>query len=251
VGGLAPGRYADICVLRDLSEPRPETVVARGQVVAQDGRLLARVPELPWRRIFTSDAARLAVGWRARPDDFVLPPRAHYPVVRLVSAVITRLEERPLEAGDLHAALLDRSGRWVVPGVVAGFADRLDGLATTISTEFNILVLGRRFDAMVRAVNRLLERRGGIVVVDGTRVAYELPLPLGGVMTSASLVEAAASEDGLRRTLVERGYPFHEPLFTLFFLSADFLPAARLTPRGVWDVKQARVLLPARPRPRA
>ena len=40
----------------------------------------------------------------------------------------------------------------------------------------------------------------------------------------------------------------HEPLFSLFFLAADFLPAVRLTPRGVWDVKRGRVLLPSRRR---
>jgi len=38
------------------------------------------------------------------------------------------------------------------------------------------------------------------------------------------------------------------PLFSLFFLAADFLPAVRLTPRGVWDVKRGRVLLPSRRR---
>jgi hypothetical protein len=43
-------------------------------------------------------------------------------VLRLVSAVISRLEERPLAAGDLFAALLDREGRWIAPEVVAGFA---------------------------------------------------------------------------------------------------------------------------------
>jgi adenine deaminase len=37
-------------------------------------------------------------------------------------------------------------------------------------------------------------------------------------------------------------------LFTLFFLAADFLPFVRLSPRGVWDVKQGRVLLPRRAR---
>jgi adenine deaminase len=37
VGGIAPGRYADLCVLEDLSEPRPETVVARGKVAAAGG----------------------------------------------------------------------------------------------------------------------------------------------------------------------------------------------------------------------
>jgi adenine deaminase len=32
LGGVAPGRYADLCLLGDLSEPRPEVVVARGRV---------------------------------------------------------------------------------------------------------------------------------------------------------------------------------------------------------------------------
>jgi adenine deaminase len=248
LGGLAPGRYADVCVLDDLAEPRPALVVARGQVAAESGRLLARVPEPSWRRVITSPEARLTVRWRARPDDFALPARARYPVVRLVSAVITRLEERPLAAGDLHAALVDRGGRWVAPGIVAGFAGTLDGLAATISTDFNILVLGRSPEAMARATNRLLALRGGIVVVDGATFAYELALPLGGVMTRGTLLQAAAWEDELRAILVARGYPHHEPLFTLFFLSADFLPAARLTPRGVWDVKRSRVLLPVRRR---
>jgi adenine deaminase len=246
LGGVAPGRYADICLLEDLGAPRPLGVIARGKVIAAGGRLLGRVPEPPWRRIFTSAAARLAAGWRVRPEDFELPARPRYPVISLSSAVITRLEERAPAPGDLHAALIDRRGRWVAPGVVARFAERLDGFAATISTDFNILALGRRPAAMARAVNRLLDRHGGIVLVDGERVVWELPLPLGGIMTSGPLEEVAGREDELRRLLVERGYPHHEPLYTLFFLAADFLPLVRLSPRGVWDVKRSQILLPAR-----
>ena len=248
IGGLAPGRYADVCLLRDLSEPRPEMVVARGRLAARDGRTLLDVPEPRWRRAFASREARLDVAWRARPEDFRLPERATYPVIRLASAVITRLEERAPAAGDLFAALVDRAGRWVAPALVAGFGERVDGLASTITTDFNILVLGRSPAAMARAVNRLLERRGGIVLVDGAEVAFELPLPLGGVMMPGDLLEAAAGEDRLRAALVARGYPHHEPLFTLFFLAADFLPFVRLSPRGVWDVKQGRVLLKSVPK---
>jgi len=162
--------------------------------------------------------------------------------------VITKVEERAPQPGDLHAALVDRRGRWVAPALVAGFADRLDGLATTISTDFNILTLGRRPASMARAVNRLLEVRGGVVLVDGDDVAWELPLPIGGIMTRAELPEAARWERELYGHLGARGYAFHDPFFTLLFLSADFLPAARLSPLGVWDVKAARVLLPSRPR---
>jgi adenine deaminase len=248
LGGIAPGRFADLCLLRDLADPRPEVVVARGRLAARDGTVLVDVPEPDWRRAFTTPAARLTVRWRARPADFRLPARASYPVIRLVSAVITRLEERPLADGDLHAALVDRAGRWVAPGVVAGFGGALDGLASTITTDFNILVLGRRPESMALAVNRLLDVRGGVVLVDGDRVALEMPLPLGGVMTHLSVPQAAAREDALRAALVARGYPHHEPLFTLFFLAADFLPFVRLSPRGVWDVKQGRALLPRRAR---
>ena len=248
LGGVAPGRYADLCLLRDLGEPRPEVVVARGRIAARDGRVLVPVPEPDWSRALATPEARLTVRWRARAEDFRLPARARYPVIRLVSAVITRLEERPLAEGDLHAALVDRAGRWVAPAVVTGFGDRVDGLASTITTDFNILVLGRRPESMARAVNRLLEVRGGVVLVDEDRVSFELPMPLGGVMTRLSLPEAATLEDGLRDALVARGYPHHEPLFTLFFLAADFLPFVRLSPRGVWDVKQGRVLLPRRAR---
>jgi adenine deaminase len=250
LGGVAPGRYADVCLLRDLGEPRPETVVARGRLAARHGRCLVSIPEPPWRRIFRSPTARLAVRWRARSDDFVVPRRARYPIVRLVSAVITKLEERPIAADDVAAALVDRAGRWIAPAVVAGFGDRFDGVASTITTDFNILVLGRRPAAMARAVNRVLERRGGIVVVDGDQVAWELPLSLGGVMTAGTLDEVARAETELRQVFTARGYPHHEPLFTLFFLAADFLPWVRLTPRGVWDVKAGRVLWAARARHR-
>lgn len=248
LGGIAPGRYADVCVLEDLSEPRPLTVLARGRVAAREGRALVRVPEPSWARAFATPAARLTQRWRAHAGDFRLPERAALPIIRLVSAVITRLEERAPAPGDLYAALMDRAGRWVAPALLAGFGDRVDGLASTISTDFNVLVMGRRPESMARAVNRLLEVHGGVVLVDGDEVAWELPLPIGGIMTRGELPAAARAETELRAALAARGYPFHDPFFTFLFLAADFLPAVRLSPRGVWDVKGGRVLLPSRRR---
>jgi adenine deaminase len=97
-------------------------------------------------------------------------------------------------------------------------------------------------------VNRLRALHGGVVLVEGDRVVWELPLPLGGIMTRLELSEAARRQDELHELLRARGYEFHDPFFTLLFLAADFLPAVRLTPRGVWDVKAGRLLLPRRRR---
>jgi adenine deaminase len=247
LGGIAPGRYADLCLLHDLTEPRPAAVIARGRLVAREGRLLARVPEPPWRRIFTARATGFDRRWRVAPEEFALPP-GPLPVIRLVSTVITALEERAYEPGDLHAALLDRRGGWIAPGAVAGFAPGLDGLAATVSTDYQILALGRSPAAMARAVNRLVALKGGLVLVDAERIVFELPLPIGGVMSPLPLGTLAERERELRRLLRERGYAFHDPIYTMLFLSADFLPSARLTSLGVWDVKRQRVLLPSRRR---
>jgi adenine deaminase len=45
--------------------------------------------------------------------------------------------------------------------------------------------------------------------------------------------------------VANRGYEFHDILYTLLFLTCDFLPALRLTPLGLLDVKTAHVLVPA------
>ena len=44
LGGLAPGRYADINLLPDLEEPRPAAVVARGRLAAEAGTLARACP---------------------------------------------------------------------------------------------------------------------------------------------------------------------------------------------------------------
>jgi adenine deaminase len=246
LGGIAPGRYADILLLSDLGDPRPRTVIARGRVVAREGQLTQRLPEPPWARIFTPAATRFDRRWRATPEDFALPP-GPLPVIRFLSAVITGLEERPLAPGDLHAALLDRRGGWIASGAVAGFAADLDGLAATLSTDYEILAVGRSRAALARAVNRVVDLKGGVVLVDDDRVAFEFPLPVGGLMSARPLAEVAAAERTLKALLQARGYTFHDPFFTLFFLTADFLPIVRLSARGVWDVKRGRVLRPSRP----
>ena len=245
LGGIAPGRFADILLLEDLTEPRPRAVIARGRLLARDGRLLARVPEPPWREIFTPRVTRFDRPWRLTPEDFALPP-GPLPAMRLVSTVITALEERPFAPGDLHAALVDRRGAWITVTALAGFATEVDGLAATLSTDYQIVAVGRSREALARAVNRVVALKGGIVLVDGERVIFELALPVGGLMSTRPLPELAAKERELKALLAARGYVFHDPIFTLYFMVADFLPAVRLSSRGVWDVKRGRVLAPSR-----
>jgi adenine deaminase len=38
----------------------------------------------------------------------------------------------------------------------------------------------------------------------------------------------------------------HDVLYSLIFMGCDFLPELRMTPMGLWDVKEGRSIIPAR-----
>jgi adenine deaminase len=227
-------------------------------LVAEKGKLLAKLPAPEWDRY----------GGRPRFDDrldladptlYLLKasgPRADLPVIRLKSAVITsardaqvRVKEGRVDLGDqsgmLHAALVDREGGWISRALVSGFAEDLDGLASTYNTTTHLLVLGKRPEAMAQASQRVRELGGGIVVVQAGKIIYELPLPITGMMSEFSFTEVVEENRRLSRVMAEAGYEFHDILYTLLFLTCDFLPTLRLTPLGLLDVRFSRILTPA------
>ncbi len=255
LGGIAPGRVADINVLSGLDQPTPVQVIAGGRLVAEAGTLLVPLPSIDWSRygkLITS------YSWRADEGDFALrlEPGASYPVLQLLNPVITRVTEEPLpvcggrvqlppEDDRLLVHLVDRNGTWITRGVLRGFGRGIDGLASTYNGSGDLLVLGQRPDAMARAANQALEQGGGIVWIQGDAERFNLPLPIGGAMSERPVDELIALTEELTRELKVFGHPFHDPIYTFLFLSSTHLPQARLTARGLLRVKDGRVLVPA------
>jgi len=131
-------------------------------------------------------------------------------------------------------------------GILNNFAPRVDGLATTFNTTTELLVMGRNPQSMALAASRVHELNGGIVLVDEDKIVVEIPLPLTGMMTmSPSFEKAAEYQSSFLPAMIDRGYPFHDVLYSLLFITCDFLPGLRLTPRGVYDVQAHTVLNPA------
>ncbi len=246
LGGLAPGRRADVLLLERLDRPTPQTVIAGGHVVARDGRLVVDLPEPPWAEWllpFTPGA------WRPDPSVFTLdgmPSPA--PVMHLESAAISSRRDIELDGGlppgILRMVLLDPGGRWRCRTLLSGFADSLGGLASSYAAAAGIYTLGRDPADMAAAASRVLDLGGGIVLVDGGVVRFELPLPLGGAMSPRSIGEIAEAVEALTAMLRARGYTHHDLGYSLLFLGFDSLPYIRLTYRGLWDVMAGRVLWP-------
>jgi len=262
LGGIAPGRDADILVLNSLHDPTPELVISKGRIVSKKGALLCPFPKPDWKR-FSSDPEKTSK-WRASKGFFEIPlkglaegQKLSFPVIRLISTVITRIKrvEFPVRRGFVdfaavdgfcRVAALDRRGKWIANGIMEGYADHIEGIASTFNTALEILVIGQNPSAMASAVNRVLRMGGGIAAIEKGEVVFEFPLPIGGMMSESSLEEVAKKETALKEFLSSRGYPFHDPLYTFIFLPNDFLPEVRINRKGVVDIKKDEVLWPAR-----
>ncbi|MEH7237811.1 adenine deaminase C-terminal domain-containing protein [Bacillus sp. JJ1562] len=260
IGGIAPGRKADILLLPNLVDFRPDLVVASGEIVAENGHLLVTMPEMDWTKYVVREAFEFPKLVLENPELYQYPhpdENEPIPVSYFKSNVITMRKDTMIPSdngfadlsghkGLVYSALIDRRGNWVSKAVLERFAVSLDGMATTYNTTTELLTIGRNPEAMAKAAVRVHEMGGGIVIVDGDEIILEIPLPLTGMMTTNSSFDKAVEyHDELLKTLQDRGFPFHDILYTLLFLTCDFLPGLRLVPYGLYEVKRDEILLKA------
>jgi len=254
LGGVAPGRLADLVLLPDLSSFRPQLVIVGGKVLAREGELAELTPCIDWSSFGLQPKFRQG-SWIEDPALYDIRADEDLPVIEFVSDVITSSEEPPSELfsegelpeGYLRAVHLTRDGRWVTRALVSNFASDLDGFATTATSSTHILAFGRDPEAMAVAASRVRTLGGGMAAAGGGRILWEAALPIAGQMSPGPFKEARDIARGLKEYLQSAGYPFSDPLYSLLFLTADFLPGPRLTWSGVLDTRSHRIIREAEP----
>jgi adenine deaminase len=254
VGGIAPGRIADILFLKDLRDPTPSRVMADGRVVAEQGRLVIDFPDIDWGGLEIHCSSMMPhvvkADWFRR-----LPPVDRVPVIEYRNAVITTvkyvqrindtdigMEDPDATSGIMRASLLDRGGKWITNGFVRGLG-KFDALAASYSLSGDLVVIGQDTERMAQAVTSVLDMRGGICFIPSDGSCFQMQLPLLGLMSSRPMTELIADTRRFVELMREAGYKFSDPIYSLLFLTATHLPSVRLTDHGVIDVKTGDVLL--------
>ncbi len=247
LGSLSPGYQADVQVLGNLVDFKPEMVFCRGSLVAANGSIVAKsVPSRPVPQWMMSS---MHLGTKVAPADFSLKldPSATYRVIEILrNSLSTRaLEIRGAELGDCaKIAVLERhrqTGRIGV-GLVKGFGIKRGAIASTVAHDaHNLMVvggLGEAADRDMAFAASVLARIGGgqVAVLDG-EVLAAIPLPVGGLISNLTAVEVAreldALEDAVKETL---GVEHPAPFMTLSFLGLSVIPELRITDLGLIDV---------------
>ena len=261
VGMIAPGRWADLLLVSDLTELRAEVVIARGKVAALDGKVQIDLP------IYTyPEWARNSVklGRTLAADDFRLRsenPEGQTAVANAIGVIENQAPTRhlkfvvPIQNGEVKAelerdlamiALVERhrSTGSVQVGLVHGFGFNVRcAIGTTVAHDsHHMLVVGTDENDMAMAANELARLGGGQIVVREGKVIGQIELPIGGLMSNERADVVAYKAAQVLEGFHNCGCRLNNPNMQLSLLALVVIPELRISDLGLVDVNQFKLI---------
>jgi adenine deaminase len=248
LGAVAPGHRADLLVLPDLERFVPDIVLTAGR--PPEPAEPAPVPEWVRHTVRTAPITLgdLRIPWEgdreARvigiiPGQIVTHALAETPAV--ADGAVVADPGRDLA----KIAVVERhlgTGR-IGLGLVRGLGLRAGAIASTVAHDaHNIVCAGVDDGDMARAVQRLAEIGGGMVVVRERGIRAELPLPVAGLLSDAPLERVLGQTEALLAAARGLGTPLEAPFDALAFLSLSVIPELKITDRGLVDVGRFEIV---------
>jgi adenine deaminase len=248
LGAIAPGYQADMVLLNSLQPLQIGRVYKKGNLVAEDGKcLLVKKPVAEKVELISMNLEEL------NEEDLRL--QAQGSEMRAIRAVPNTLitEEEIVTVADSQGQAVSDANRDLLKmvvierhqgsgrkgfGFVRGLGLRKGALASTVAHDsHNLIAVGVSDPDMVVAVNTLRELGGGLVVVSDGQVRAQLPLPVAGLMTAASLEQVVAWKKEVNQAALELGATLEHPFMALSFLALPVIPKLKLTDQGLVDVE--------------
>lgn len=253
VGGIAPGKYADIVIIPNLKTIKAEYVISNGQVVSQNGRVLVP-PRKHHYPPSLGNSLRLPDDFSA--DDFAIRVGGHQEVkVRLMKQItdlLVREEiiDMPVTDGQLKidvsqdilkVAAIERTfgsdKRFV--GMIRGIGLKKGAIATSSVWDCSdLIVVGADENDMARAVNRVREVGGGMVVCAGGKILAEIAFPVAGEISTEPMEAIAAKLDVIQKAAEGLGVKSQDIRLTLAVLPTPAIPFLRICESGLFNLKE-------------
>lgn len=140
----------------------------------------------------------------------------------------------------LKIVVLNRYTENAVPavGFIRNFGLKRGAVCNTVSHDsHNIIAIGADDESIVRAINTVIDCRGGIVTVDGEQI-LTMPLPIAGILSGKKTEEAAKQYQNMHNQVKAMGSPLTAPLMTLSFMALIVIPNLKICDKGLFDVQQ-------------
>jgi len=257
LGGIAPGKLADILIFDDLKSIKPSKVFVGGKLVVSNGKIVTTIKKKsisPWIK----NTVKLK---KFTPRDFVVKSKMDKVDVNTIymqTEIITKLGDANLnvEKGDVLASR--EKDVWKVAafdriygtkkhsiGFLENFGADIGAFASTWSFHENdLIIIGSDDSDMAYAVNTLIKNQGGLVVVKSGKVQASLPLQFAGIISTDSFEKVSSNFKKINDSIVDSGCKFQRPHLIPLFLPFLALPSVRILSNGIVDVKNRSYINP-------
>ena len=257
LGGISPGKLADILVIDNLEKMKPTKVFLGGKLVVSNGTILTKIKS---KKIpnWIKNTVKLK---RFTEDNFIVKSKSssvQANIINMLTEIITKKEEEELrtEEGNVKpsrdkdiwkVAAFDRTfgSKKFGIGFLKNFGANIGAFASTWSFHENdLIVIGSNEKDMAVAANNLVKSQGGMTVVRDGKTLSSLPLAFAGIVSTDSFEKVSQKFSNLNSTIVESGCNFKKPHLIPLFLPFLALPSIRILYNGMVDVKNRSFVPP-------
>ena len=241
VGLLQQNDYADFIVVEDLVNFKVSKTFINGELVAENG--ISNVKHVPFVRPNNFNITTKTI------SDFEIESTASK--IRVIEAL-----EGQLITNELHHASLIKNGKLVsdtnndvlkmavvnryqnaIPAIafIKNFGLKKGAIASSVAHDcHNIVVVGTSDEEICRAVNLLIDNKGGICAVNGSEEKV-LSLPVAGIMSAKDGWETGKLYQEIDKTAKELGSKLKAPFMTLSFMALLVIPDLKLSDKGLFS----------------
>ena len=257
MGMIAPGRWGDVVLVEDLMNFKADMVIARGQVIAEKGELLVKLPMVKYPKWVTKS---VHLKRPLKAEDFILQTRAEHGSeveAHVIGVIENQAPTRHLrlkvkaENGEVKTdikndlakiALVERhrSTGKVTVGLVKGFEfTRKCAIGSTVAHDsHHMIVVGTDDENMAIAANELGKCGGGQVVVMDGKVVGLVDLQIAGLMSNERADVVAKKAGTVLEGFKLCGSELNNPNMQLSLLGLVVIPELRISDKGLVDVTQ-------------
>jgi adenine deaminase len=255
LGGIAPGKLADVLVFDSLDDLRPHKVFVGGKLVVSNGSIVAPIKKHAIQN-WIKKTVRLK---KLSKNDFQVKCKTATAVantINLKTEIVTEKGTAELLARDGNVLASSEKDVWKVAafdrtygtkkstvGFLTNFGAQIGAFASTWAFHENdLIVIGSHEQDMALAANNLIKTQGGMTVVNNGKTVASLPMQLGGIISTDPFEQVSSNFINLISTIVDSGCRFSKPHLIPLFLPFLALPDIRILHSGLVDVKKRSYL---------
>ncbi|UPS91202.1 adenine deaminase [Bizionia sp. M204] len=241
VGLLQVNDAADFIVVEDLSHFKTLKTVINGEVVFENGQSLIPHTEFEILNNFITSKKQVS--------DFRIESSAKQ--IRVIEALEGQLvtneliEDALIENGNLISNIEKDILKMTVvnrynndePSMafIKNFGLKSGAIASSVGHDsHNIIAVGATDEAICKAVNVIIENKGGICAVSDTD-SHIVSLPVAGIMSNQDAKTIGEAYGKLDKIAKQLGSTLNAPYMTLSFMALLVIPSLKLSDKGLFD----------------